>query len=133
MGVSQNQGYLVGFPVKDYHILGSILGSPYLCMQSGTLQANLRLEKIEVRDENERIMGGCAQSPRPKILIPQDCRRQLFQVTYHRRSTGLKDCTVEQGDGSPLYNITEQCREIGTKKYSEHWRLIGQSRFGHTV
>ena len=31
MGVSQNYGYLSGGPYnKDYNILGSILGSPYL-------------------------------------------------------------------------------------------------------
>ena len=31
MGVSQNKGYLSGGPHnKDYSILGSILGSPYL-------------------------------------------------------------------------------------------------------
>ena len=31
MGVSQNYGYLFGVPNnKDYSILGSILGSPYL-------------------------------------------------------------------------------------------------------
>ena len=31
MGVSQNQGYHFGGPnSKDYSILGSILGSPYL-------------------------------------------------------------------------------------------------------
>ena len=30
MGVSQNQGYLIGGPhSKDYSILGSIFGSPY--------------------------------------------------------------------------------------------------------